>query len=50
MVQSDLRFEFSQFDVQVHDTTVIALVLRMQAGVVEHIEHIVEYLDGSAFC
>ena len=39
MVQSDLRFELSQIDVQVHDTTVIALVLRMQAGVVEHIEH-----------
>ena len=29
-----LRPELSQIDVKVHDTTVIALVLRMQAGVV----------------
>jgi hypothetical protein len=48
MVQSDLRFESSQVDVKVHDATVIALVLRMQAGVVEHLEH--QVIRGQDVC
>jgi hypothetical protein len=39
MVRSDLRFEFSQIDVQVHDPVVEPFVLRVRAGVVEHLEH-----------
>src|ERR1700684_667760 len=38
----------SQVDVNMHDTTVVALVLRMQAGVVEQLEH--QVICGQDVC
>ena len=38
----------SQIDVKVHDTTVIVRVLRMQAGVVQHLEY--QVIRGQDVC
>jgi hypothetical protein len=34
-----LKSDWGQVDVKVHNTTVVALVLRRQAGIVEQLEH-----------